>query len=56
MPFFSYTSEIVINSPAQKIFAIVSNPANHAELAGNQCHNRKEKTGGEILHRLFIAL
>lgn len=37
---FSYSSQITINAPAQKIFDYVSNPANHASLAGSEELNK----------------
>ena len=44
---FSYSAEISINASPQKIFDIVSDPANHAELAGSNELNtiRKEPSG-----------
>ena len=49
MPDFSYTSEIVITSPAQKIFDIIRNPANHAELAGsNELKNITQQPAGLV--------
>jgi hypothetical protein len=40
MPDFSYSSQITINAPAQKIFDFVSNPANHAKMAGSEELNK----------------
>ncbi|MBC8279496.1 MAG: SRPBCC family protein [Chloroflexi bacterium] len=37
---FSYSSQITINAPAQKIFDYVSNPSNHASLAGSEELNK----------------
>jgi hypothetical protein len=46
---FSYSSEIVINAPAQKIFDIVSNPAKHAELAGsNELNTIRQSPVGPV--------
>ncbi len=49
MPDFSYSSEIVINAPAQAIFDIVSNPAKHAELAGsNELNTIRQSPAGPV--------
>ena len=37
---FSYSAEVTINASAQAIFDIVSNPANHAALAGSEKLNK----------------
>ncbi len=37
---FSYSSQVTINASAQKIFDYVSNPANHASLAGSEELNK----------------
>ena len=36
MPDFAYKSEITVNASPQAIFDIVSDPANHARLAGSE--------------------
>lgn len=44
---FAYSAEIIVNASPQAIFDIVSNPANHAELAGSEELNsvRSEPAG-----------
>ena len=49
MPDFSYSSEITINASPQAIFAIVSNPSRHAELAGsNELNKITQQPSGPV--------